>query len=265
MPLPSVPPSIPPFPPTVAPDPSSLLRTLSAALDPEDLRWIAEADRGRDADENERQLRHIVASAEVPTLLEWNPREVLELTRWDEPAPGDGDRVFRRCHLLRAFSCTVLTCSYGDGADYWYEGGREATVLHLLGSLGVLEPTMVHLDRDALALLAWATPRLAPRDPEDHPFFGLAALWFGLAAPLPDPVLLALAGWVMEAEDAVSGQWRGPHGAGAAGPWLLPLVGRCAGREGWRRVGLSLPGRMAARCGPAVRDVVELLAAMMDE
>ncbi len=69
---------IPPFPSVIAPDASSLLRTLSAALDPADLCWIAEADRGRDADENERQLERIVPSGEVPVPLVWCPREALD-------------------------------------------------------------------------------------------------------------------------------------------------------------------------------------------
>ena len=201
----------------------------------------------------------------MPTLIDWNPREVLELTRWDEPSLDEGEAVFQRRHLLRAFSCAALICSYGDEADYYYEGGREATVLHLLGSLKVLEPAMACLDRDAVALLAWVIPRLASRDPEDHPFFGFAALWFGLGAALPDPALLALASWVMVAEDAVSGQWRGSLGVGVTGAWLLPLVEPRARRNEWRSVGLSLLSRIPAQCGPAVRGVVGLLAAMMDK
>lgn len=257
--------SIPSFPSVVAPDASSLLGTLSAALEAADLRWMAEADRGRDADENERLLRKIVSSGQVPTPLEWCPREVLELTRWDEPSPDDGDAVFRRRHLLRAFACTALIRSYGVKGGYHYEGGRATTVLHLLGSLAVLAPRLADLDHDALALLVWATPRLTRQDPEDHPFFGFAALWFGLATALPDQALLTLAEWVMEAEEAVGSQWRGSFGVGATGRWLLPLVEPRAGQEEWRRVGLSLPDRIPPRCSPDVRDVVTLLAAMMDE
>ncbi len=254
---------MPSLPSVVAPDPSSLLRTLSAVLDAADLRWIAGSDYGRDAEENERQLRQIVSSGEVPSPLTWCPREVLDLTRWDEPLPGDGDMAFQRRHLLRAFACTVLIRSYGDGAGYSDEGGREATVLHLLDSLAVLGPSFADLDRDTVALLAWVIPRLAPREPEDHPFFGLAAVWFGLGAALPDPALLALARWVMDAEDAVSGRWRGSLGVGASGPWLLPLVEPRDRRDRWRRVGPLLPGRIPVRCGAAVREDIELLAAMM--
>ncbi len=255
----------PPFPAVVPPDASRLLRTLSAALEAEDLRWIAKADRGRNADQNERLLRDIVSSGQVPAPLEWCPREVLELTRWDEPSSDDGDAVFRRRHLLRAFACAALIHSYGDGAGYDYEGGRAATVLHLLGSIVVLAPSFNDLDRDTLALLAWITPRLAAREPEDHPFFGLAALWLGLGTALADPALLALAEWVMDAESAVSGRWRASLGVGATGRWLLPLVEPRAGQKEWRRLGLSLPDRVPPHCGQAVREVVALLAAMMDE
>lgn len=263
--LPSAPPLMPPFPLVIAPDSSSLLLTLSAALDTIDLRWIAEADHGRDADENERQLQRIASSGKVSSPLGWCPREVLELTRWDEPSPNDGEAVFWRCHLLRAFACAALLCSYGDGADYSYEGGRDATVVHLLGSLAVLGPTLADLDRDAIALLAWVIPRLAARELEDHPFFGFAALWFGLDASLSDTALLALAEWVMEAEDAVNGKWRESLGVGVTGPWLLTLVESRERRDKWRRVDLSLPGRIPARCSTAVREVVGLLAAMMGE
>ena len=185
--------------------------------------------------------------------------------RWDEPSPDDGEAMFRRRHMLRAFACTALVRSYGDGADHTYEGGHAATVLHLLGSLAVLAPGLVGLDHDALALLAWATPRLAPREPEDHPFFGFAALWFGLGSGLADPALLSLAEWVMDAEDVVSGQWRTSLGIGAAGRWLLPLVEPRAEQAKWRRIGLSLPGRIPPHCGQAVRNVATLLAAMVEE
>jgi hypothetical protein len=256
---------MPSFPSVVAPDASRLLRTVSGALEAVDLRWIAEADRGRDADRNERLLREIVSSGHVPVPLEWCPREVLELTRWDEPCPEEGNTVFRRRHLLRAFACAALVRSYGDGANYVYEGGRATTVLHLLGSIAVLASSLPDVDHDALALLTWATPRLAAREPEDRPFFGLAALWFGLGTALADPALLALAEWVMHAEDAVSGQWRASVGIGATGGWLLPLVEPRAGQKEWRRIGLSLPDRVSLRSNQAVRDVVALLAAMMEE
>ncbi len=257
--------AIPSFPSVVGPDASRLLRTISGAMEAVDLRWIAEADRGRNADQNERLLREIVSSGQVPTPLEWCPREVLELTRWDEPLTEAGNIVFRRRHLLRAFACAVLVRSYGDQAGYIYEGGRATTVLHLLGSVALLAPGLAGLDHDALALLTWATPRLAAREPEDHPFFGLAALWFGLGTPLADPALLALAEWVMDAEDAVGGKWRASLGVGGAVPWLLPLVEPSAMQAEWRRIGLSLPGRVPPRCSQAVRDVVALLAAMMKE
>lgn len=257
--------AMPSFPSVVAPEASRLLRTVSGALEAMDLRWIAEADRGRDADQNEHFLREIVSSGQVSMPLEWCPCEVLELTRWDEPPPEVGNTVFRRRHLLRAFACAVLVRSYGDQAGYIYEGGRATTVLHLLGSVAVLAPSLADLDHDALALLTWATPRLAAREPEDHPFFGLAALWFGLGTALADPALLALAEWVMDAEDAVGGPWRASLGLGATGPWLLPLVELRVGREEWRRIGLSLPGRVPPRCNQAVRDVVALLAVMMEE
>lgn len=257
--------TIPPYPSIVAPDASRLLRTFSAALEPMDLRWIAEADRGRDADRNERLLQEIMSSGQVPVPLEGCLREVLELTRWDEPSPDEGDVVFRRRHLLRAFACAALIRSYGDRVGYVYEGGRAATVLHLLGSIVVLTPGLTDLDHDALALLAWVTPRLALREPEDHPFFGFAALWFGLGTALADPALLAVAEWVMEAEDAVSRQWRTPLGVGATGQWLLPLVEPRVGQKEWQRIGLSLLDRTPPHCNQAVRDVVTLLGAMVQE
>ena len=233
-------------------------------MDAQDLRWIAEADRGRDADQNEQQLCRIAWSGKVPSPLEWRPREVLELTRWDEPPQDAGSTVFQCRHKLRAFACAALLSSYGDPRNHNdCESGREATALHLLGSVAALAPALPHLERDAAASLTWLLPRLAAQDPEGRPFMGLAALWFALGAALPDPALLALAEWVMQAEDAASRKWRKPLGVGAAGPWLLPLT-EPARREAWRRVGVSLPGRLPAQCGAAARDAVELLAAMME-
>lgn len=258
-------PSFPTLPPVAAPDPSALLQTLSGAMEARVLRWIAEADHGFDAGENEQQLRRIAWSGELPPLMAWRPREVLELTRWDQPSPDNGDAAFRRRHKLRAFACVAPLRSYGDPRNHSeYQSGREATALHLLGSVAVLAPALTHLDRDAAALLTWVLPPLAAQDPEDHAFIGLAAFWFALGAAWPDRALLALAQWVTESEDTVSGQWRKPLGVGAAGPWLLPLT-KPARREAWRRVGVSLPGRLPAQCGAAVRETVELLAVMIND
>jgi len=102
-------------------NPNSLLKATAGLLDDADLQSIARADYGNDSEEHLARLVDIARLCELPSPLQWHPREVLELTRWSEPEqqdPGMAAKLSRQC----AFACTVLLVSYGDprnaGASY---------------------------------------------------------------------------------------------------------------------------------------------------
>ncbi|WP_245433049.1 hypothetical protein [Rhizobium sp. L43] len=144
---------VPPISPS---DPTSLLKTVAGLLDEGDLRIIAGADYGNDTEEHLARLIDIVRLYELPSPLQWHPREVLELTRWSEPQqqdPGMAARISRQC----AFACTVLLLSYGDARNAGASYGSNQTLINLLGSLEALG---LGVEDDVLSLLSWLIPRL---------------------------------------------------------------------------------------------------------
>lgn len=78
-----------------------LLSKCAKYIDDALLRQIAEADYGDDADPHFQALKLIRDTLQVPAPLKWEPKEVLELTRWSEPKDDDD-------HAKRAFACAVL-------------------------------------------------------------------------------------------------------------------------------------------------------------
>ncbi|MDR3425449.1 MAG: hypothetical protein P4M13_10335 [Alphaproteobacteria bacterium] len=95
----------------------SLFDYLCCKINPKiDLVKISEADYGMDAKEHYEKLFQIYSTGEMPRPLTWNPREVLELTKWSQPddpkwKPGT---YGERDHLQRAFSCCVLLVCADD-------------------------------------------------------------------------------------------------------------------------------------------------------
>src|SRR5437667_4516329 len=82
----SAPAAVPPvlrdaFPPR----PDELLARVSALVTDEMLLEISEADYGMDADKHLAALRGIRDLVRLPSPLEWEPVEVLELERWSDP------------------------------------------------------------------------------------------------------------------------------------------------------------------------------------
>ena len=84
-------------------DPSAdvLFDWLRGQVTEDELREIANADYGMDADKHLVALREICESGLIPRRLEWEPHEVLALTRW-----SSGERVN---HVERAL-CSLLLC-----------------------------------------------------------------------------------------------------------------------------------------------------------
>lgn len=119
------------------------------------------------------------------------------------------------------------------------------------------------LDAPAAAFLAWLIPRLPAGESGEHAFFGLGLLWFALAADVPDAALVALAEWIMVAEDAAAAPWRHESIVPMPGRWLLDTTCFTQRHALWQALGTWLPGRLRTRHGPAVADAARLIAAML--
>lgn len=257
-------PEAPELPFVVEPDADALLLQLGAELQVGDFREIAEADYGNDAKEHLAGLQRIL-NGDMPRPLRWHPAEVLELTRWSEPDRGADAYSFDAAHRRRAFCCAALLRSLGNEIDDppgCQQEGPNQTLIQLVASLRVLGS--LH-DAGAAAFLQWLIPRLPPGEEDEAPFLGLALLWFVLprASGVPGARLVALADWIMAAEDAVSGRWRASAGAAATRPWLLSTTLFDMRHDVWRDFAGWLEVRAASR--PALRETVALMAAAMRE
>ena len=79
---------------------SGLFDWLRARATPEQLTRIANADYGTDADEHLAALLDVCETGLIPKMLEWEPHEVLALTRWSTGEDVD--------HVARALCCAIL-------------------------------------------------------------------------------------------------------------------------------------------------------------
>lgn len=255
-----------PLPPTtLAPDADALLRLLASTLSSDDLLAIARADYGEDVDAHLDALRRLIRERTLAPLL-WEPREVLELTRWDEP-PHEADHVRR--HWRRAFACTALLrlMTEPENGDL---AGSNSTLASLIDSLHALshlphapaQHALVHsLDAAATAFLAWLTPRLVAEETPELAFFGLGLLWSALGTDAPDAGLIALADWVMVAEEDASALPR--TASGSPYRWLLDTTSYDLRHHLWEEIGSRLPERLHPRHGTEVSDAVRSIAALL--
>jgi hypothetical protein len=101
---------LPPLPTEMQPSDSDLLDWLRSRVSRPMLEEIARNDY---EEEVTQHLDGIVAQlrANPPLgLLAWNPREVLELERWNEPTD---DESMPASHLKRLMACTILLRNVG--------------------------------------------------------------------------------------------------------------------------------------------------------
>ena len=257
-----------PVPATVPPEPGALLAALAAMLGGDDLRVIAEADYGSDVDDHLAALHAIARGGVVPRPLEWCPHEVLSLVHWDQPPPEPAgeQRLWRH-----AFSCCALLRAYGDPESSLHMFDQDPTLAGLMTSLHDLaalplprakRQALAAMDRQAAALLAWLTPRVADFGEPD--FFGLTLLWFGLAAGVPASSLAALVDWIMRAEAVSDGWAREIYGRrDAPRIWLLGRSGGSMREHGWRRIGALLPGRLLPQHGAEVAEGVRRISRLL--
>ncbi len=243
---------------------------LAGCLDVRDHGLIAEANYSYRADEDFAGLRHHVETGRWAPL-HWHPREVLELTRWDEPPH---DPSFERRHWRRAFSCAALLRASGEPENQGHLYGQNTSLAGLIDSLDALADmplakprriVVASLAEPAAGCLAWLIPRVPPDEAGEAAFFGLGLLWFALALDVPVAALVALADWVMAAEDDVTAPWRADIGVRMPCRWLLD--GTCFDQRHalWCEIGRRLPLRLRRRHGPAVAEVIGFHAAMIGD
>ena len=185
------------------PDATGLLSFYRARVDRAMLVEISEADYGYDQEVHLAALERIWSRGEVPAPMQWEPREVLALTRWSEPEdpewkPGaTGPRGYR----MRGFACTVLLCAAYLPANEGYFDGENQTLAQLLDSVRAAESDgWPVLGRFLTALLA--LDRLG----EDRAFVAFALLLVALLDDLPpraESDWVELVAWVEAEEVAV--------------------------------------------------------------
>jgi len=180
------------------PDANCLMVALSKQVDDAMLIEIAGADYGDDVELHLEQLRKIRDEQIILAPMLWHPREVLDLTRWDEPAKGDENSrtsdVIVRPHVIRAFVCAVLTRMNAEPLNSQLFDGEVDTIAGLLDSLPLLEPSM---QEEALHFFAWRAQILPELDSES-PFWliGLLLLMLRTQAPLTSAELNNLIQWI---------------------------------------------------------------------
>ncbi|HBH50701.1 MAG TPA: hypothetical protein DDY91_02295 [Planctomycetaceae bacterium] len=136
------------------------------------LREIANADYGFDADEHEAALSEI-CEGRLTIPIPYFPGEVLELTRWSR----DGD------HWNRLFACTILLLAEAQPEGQGFDGAADSTIIHLVESALELGETTTAA---ALRFLAWG---LGPTrfDNETRPFAAVGVLILAVAMKTCDP------------------------------------------------------------------------------
>ena len=133
---------------------------------------IARCDYGHNVPENLQKLKDICRTQKLESRLQWEPKEVLQLTRWSEPDEMTPNRSHgKRGHIIRAFCCVALLLAGADTANDGYIDGENETLAQALESC-------LYLGREYCQglgeLLSWRYPSL--RDYDDFPLFVIFAL-----------------------------------------------------------------------------------------
>lgn len=247
------------------PDGDALLRRIAPHIDDAMLEHIAACDYGLEVPEHFAEL-HKVRDGIIARPLRWQPREVLELTRWSEPdavdrARREGEMTGRRGHWARAFACAALIRAYGDEETREIiDFGFDATLMQLLESL---ERLNAGFEEEAMAAVAWFIPRL--RDDllleDEIPFLGvgLLALVARSRRGPAESAVIALTEWLLAAEQERAARSTG-RDEKFGGHWLLRLSPPMR-PEKWIALGRELAAfEPAGPCGDAVRAIGRRLA-----
>ncbi|MBX3387900.1 MAG: hypothetical protein KF691_00445 [Phycisphaeraceae bacterium] len=175
------------FPASIESDRGALLRFICPQMTDADLVKIAWNDTP-DCELHLEALRVARTTMKVAGRLEWNPKEAIELERWEKPSSADG-------HRRRLFACAILADAYCE------EDSRE--YLHSLSDiLAPLVESAIFLGNNATLQArrsVSATLKLPfPWWEESLLFAGLAAIVLSVAAARAedDEFISRLCDWV---------------------------------------------------------------------
>ncbi|NTF17324.1 hypothetical protein G6L37_02610 [Agrobacterium rubi] len=234
-----------------------LMEALTKRLSDDDVETIARADYGIDAERHAAAITAIRRTVEIPSPLDWVPREVLNLTRWSDPQ-GSQDTVSG--HIRRAFASMVIL--YADSVDGLGWGGSNTDMAVLTDSVHALGGDLVEAGAD---FASWLIARETDRD--ELPFLGLA--FFSLALPSPgrwnDTILMEVAEWVMRMDDETAASTKADHSTVSNRPWLLGGPASGILDRTWSRIGGNLESlsRKAHRKSQ-VTEVASLFGAVLE-
>lgn len=245
----------------LAPDPAAIFNRLRPLISDRMLEVIAGADYGNEAEEHLKELKPIRDSGAVPAPVKWQPKEVLELTRWLTPENEDPrwktGLSLRENHLIRLFSCAALLRTAAEPENHGYFEGENQTIAALVHSAMFLGE---ELQRDALSLLAW----LLLRDRElyeDAPFFGLGCLLLAAHTGAPASTISGLTAWVVEQETRLRSEKAGRK----FGPWLLGLSFHSARNQLWLELLATRSGKLQPGVEPMLEDLLNRAAAPWED
>ena len=193
------------------------------------LATIASADYGYNFDENMEVLRNIKNTGILPTPLDWEQREVLQLTRWTDPKYSNWD--VNSGHFIRAFACSLLLLAASDEPNKDYSEGENCTLAQFVSSVIKLSK---EIQEAALQFIAWRIDML--QQGEERPFFAFAL--FALIVilkhqKLTEAEFLCLCDWVMQEESQERAYLDGFCPENEAGFWLLGLTFFNTAHESW--------------------------------
>lgn len=224
------------------PSADALFDLLRERIDNSMLREIAGNDVPFRTDANLKALIPIRRTGKIPAPLEWEPKEVLELTKWTEPDDlelndeVDHDPV--RGHIIRAFACAALLKAGADPENDGRLPGEIDTLVQLLSSALVLERDV----QNATArLIAWrlAKHRKDRNDEENPPFFELALFLLALFSgdpPWIESILELLVDSVVATELKTRqeiDQNSARHGIKHQARWMIGLTDSDQKLENW--------------------------------
>lgn len=213
----------------VEPDPDALLRCIAPLVDDAVLREISECDYELDADLNFWRLQKIRNLEPIPAPLDWNPGEVLRLTRWQEPGRSKGTP--RQIHIKRAFACAALIRA-GDDHETWQGECAEVE------TLTQLVESVVWLGSEATiaALRSLGASAIMRQVLDDQYWFALGLLMLAVISEdtRRDSALHeALLGWYLAERNELSElerderAWIDRHRRTMCGMKWLDLASRC--------------------------------------
>jgi len=213
-------------------EPEALLELLSSMISDEGLERIASLDYGRDVEVNLEALRQIRNKPwHSDRRLEWHPKEVLELTQWDEPDFYKSEQNVRDGHLYRAFACAVLLRAGADPVNSDSICDDNSTVVQLLASVLKLGG---ELPEAVFRFLVFRMHHGVFPCEEQRPFFLFALVLLGtLQERIGDVEMIIMLDWLEADERAIregehfldtNSRWK---------KWLLGLTNFDARHSGW--------------------------------